>query len=242
MSQERLVRHDRRDGMLIIGVTIAAFVSINVLDLIVLTAYLLYTGKVNVVEALKETILIQIILNELTLFFWFLASAKHLFQKNIKYFYGESAALRKEILIGLGIGLTGFFLATLTAAFIERVTGFKVPTYFIEVFKPTSMENLLVWILTIWFLVAPVEELFFRGLIQTVMEGWRGGFFGVSVSSLIFGLIHFSPDLWPRSIVVFILGILYGSVFHQRKNISSCWVAHGINDTIVSLMLFFLQA
>jgi hypothetical protein len=75
-------------------------------------------------------------------------------------------------------------------------------------------------------LVAPVaEELFFRGVLQTVLVGLlRSRWWGIAAASLAFGFVHLSqPHAVPALVL---LGVLIGYVFERTGSLLPAVVIH----------------
>jgi membrane protease YdiL (CAAX protease family) len=106
-----------------------------------------------------------------------------------------------------------------------------------------------------WVLViAPFQEFFFRGWMQSELGKALGEGWGLLLATAGFTLWHYlSPilDLAPmplgRGVGVastFIVGLAYGYVFRRTGNLVSPWLAHAISGIIFTLVgaMDFLQA
>jgi len=94
------------------------------------------------------------------------------------------------------------------------------------------------WIAINLFLVVIPEEAFFRGFIQKEIFKWLGGkgaahIGSVVVASLIFTLPHF---IWVNQLpflgMVFLAGLVYGSIYQWTKAIESSIVCHFITNLV----------
>jgi membrane protease YdiL (CAAX protease family) len=89
-----------------------------------------------------------------------------------------------------------------------------------------------------FFFVAVPEELFFRGLLQNMLEARIGRSRALIVSAVIFGLSHFNklnhgfPFNWRYVLLAAIAGIFYGRAWRDRRRI----VASGITHTLVDVV------
>lgn len=97
-------------------------------------------------------------------------------------------------------------------------------------------------LLVTFFFVAIPEELFFRGLLQNMLESRIGHPRSLFVAAVIFGLSHFNKPLpfnWRYVILAGIAGIFYGRAWRNRRRI----VASGITHTLVDVVwgLWFKQ-
>jgi membrane protease YdiL (CAAX protease family) len=93
-------------------------------------------------------------------------------------------------------------------------------------------------LLVTFFFVAIPEELFFRGLLQNLLEpriGYPGSLF---VTAVIFGLSHFNKPLpfnWRYVLLATIAGVFYGRAWHDRRRLLSSATTHTLVDVIWSL-------
>jgi membrane protease YdiL (CAAX protease family) len=93
-------------------------------------------------------------------------------------------------------------------------------------------------LLVTFFFVAIPEELFFRGLLQNLLEariGYRGSLF---LASAIFGLSHFNKPLpfnWRYVLLGTVAGVFYGRAWHDRRRLLSSATTHTLVDVIWSL-------
>jgi membrane protease YdiL (CAAX protease family) len=79
-----------------------------------------------------------------------------------------------------------------------------------------------------------VEELFFRGLLQTAFTARYGPWIGIASSSVIFGAIHFEP---LNVIVLSALGAVFGFVRYRTGSIWPSMIAHAINNTLAVIAI-----
>jgi CAAX protease family protein len=92
-------------------------------------------------------------------------------------------------------------------------------------------------LLVTFFLVAIPEELFFRGLLQNLLEariGYPGSLFATSA---IFGLSHFNKPLpfnWRYVLLGTFAGVFYGRAWHDRRRLLSSTSTHTLVDVIWS--------
>jgi membrane protease YdiL (CAAX protease family) len=110
------------------------------------------------------------------------------------------------------------------------------------------------WIFTFIFVALP-EELFFRGLVQNLLErrfqgiGKTGGFGGklgslngrnlaLLLASILFGLSHFNKGglfNWRYVLLATIAGIFYGRAWREKRRLFASSVTHASVDTLWSL-------
>jgi membrane protease YdiL (CAAX protease family) len=93
------------------------------------------------------------------------------------------------------------------------------------------------WIFTFVFVALP-EELFFRGLVQNLLERRLGSLAALLVSSVLFGLSHFNKRAvfnWRYVLLATIAGLFYGRAWRQQKRLFASSITHSTVDTIWSL-------
>jgi membrane protease YdiL (CAAX protease family) len=106
------------------------------------------------------------------------------------------------------------------------------------------------WIFTFIFVALP-EELFFRGLVQNLLERHLGRNRALLVASILFGLSHFNKSSGGRfllqfagHVVVFnwryvllatIAGLFYGRAWRENRRLFASSITHASVDTVWSL-------
>jgi hypothetical protein len=90
--------------------------------------------------------------------------------------------------------------------------------------------------LTIFLFVAVAEELFFRGLLQNLLEGsFRSRHWAQACASLVFGLSHIrhapAPN-WRYVILASIAGWFYGWAYRKHRSLMASATTHALVDTI----------
>jgi membrane protease YdiL (CAAX protease family) len=103
--------------------------------------------------------------------------------------------------------------------------------------KPSASSASAALLVTFFFVAIP-EELFFRGLVQNLLEarvGYSGSLF---VTAVIFGLSHFNKPLpfnWRYVLLATIAGVFYGRAWRDRHRLLSSATTHTLVDVIWSL-------
>lgn len=107
-----------------------------------------------------------------------------------------------------------------------------------------TFNNVVFLALLVTFLGAFIEELLFRGYIQNLLINNQFSVLkSILISSLIFSLFHITNifrnnDIWSvfnQTILAFIMGILFGSLFIFTKNIMIITVIHFLINVPASL-------
>lgn len=102
-----------------------------------------------------------------------------------------------------------------------------------------SLLNLIGTFVGIYLTVAIPEEVFFRGILQNLLEKSirRGppGRYGLLIASVIFGASHFHhPPVpnWRYCIMATVAGIFYGLAYRWRRRTSASGLTHALVDTL----------
>lgn len=93
-------------------------------------------------------------------------------------------------------------------------------------------------ILLTFFLIAIPEELFFRAIIQNLLESRIGRLAALFVAAALFGLSHFnhgSAFNWRYVLLASIAGIFYGRAWRANRRIFASIVTHTAVDVVWSL-------
>ena len=92
-------------------------------------------------------------------------------------------------------------------------------------------------VITLFFVAIP-EELFFRGLLQNLLEPRVGRAGALWVSAVIFGLSHFNKPLpfnWRYVLLATIAGVFYGRAWRSRHRLLASATTHTCVDVLWSL-------
>jgi len=84
------------------------------------------------------------------------------------------------------------------------------------------------------------EELLFRSLIQTSLEGAYGNKAGLLLGALIFAIMHLTWRSIPELIFVFFAGLILGYTFQKTGSLITPIFMHAINNTVLMAVMPFL--
>jgi membrane protease YdiL (CAAX protease family) len=93
-------------------------------------------------------------------------------------------------------------------------------------------------LLITFFFVAIPEELFFRGLLQNMLEARLGRARSLRIAAVIFGLSHFNkpgPFNWRYVLLATIAGIFYGRAWRDRQRLLTSSITHTLVDVLWTL-------
>ncbi len=87
-------------------------------------------------------------------------------------------------------------------------------------------------------IVVPIaEEVFFRGVLYKWLRERWGIFIGVSVSSIIFGLVHIDIAI---AATAFVLGIVLALIYEYSNSLWTAILIHIINNGVKIILLYLL--
>ncbi len=166
-------------------------------------------------------------------------------------------------LLLLDTGLYGFLaVRRLTGAgfhFWPRLSDFKVGLRELAFYAPIaiplglglgflhvhpilpSLRKFLVAWTSIFAFVAILEETYFRGWIQNLLERRIGRLWSLLMTSVLFGLSHFNKGAthfnWRYVLLATLAGIFYGRAWREERRLVAPAVTHASVDTIWSIWL-----
>jgi hypothetical protein len=84
-----------------------------------------------------------------------------------------------------------------------------------------------------------MEELFFRGFLYPVLARRMGAFWGVVLTALPFGLMHFLQyRSWSAVLIIFLVGVVLTTIRAVTKSVAASFLAHvGYNGTLMVLAI-----
>ncbi len=132
-------------------------------------------------------------------------------------------------MLGVGVLMLGFDL-------LGRFLPMPKDTPFEQFFdRPLDAYLLAVFAVTLGPLM---EELFFRGFLYPVLARRLGAVWGILLTALPFGLIHFFQygRSWGAVLIIFLVGVVLTAVRAVTKSVASAFLAHvGYNGTLMVL-------
>jgi membrane protease YdiL (CAAX protease family) len=164
------------------------------------------------------------------------------------------APLWKEIL--LGVVLTVLFLV---AFYFSNIVSWIVvygPDVFTNppTFDSASLPQTPMWVLWWGLLVLPItvgvlEEFLYRGYLQPRLIALTNSrWLGIVLTAFFFGLQHIvlplydAPTSMSRFVSTFLIGLLFGVLYHRQKRLLPLIIAHWLVDVIGLGLLPLLAA
>lgn len=96
-----------------------------------------------------------------------------------------------------------------------------------ELIPDLSLTNLLILIIIMVFIVGLIEEIIFRSILQTSLEGLFGSFMGIFLSSLLFGIMHSVYGTSYEMLYSFFVGGFLGYLFYKTRSLPLLVMIHG---------------
>lgn len=96
-----------------------------------------------------------------------------------------------------------------------------------ELIPDLSPANLLALIIVMIFIVALVEELIFRAILQTSFEEFLGPAGGIILASLLFGIMHSTYGTPLEMVYTFFVGGFLGYLFYRTRSFPLVVMIHG---------------
>ena len=143
-----------------------------------------------------------------------------------------------------GIATVGLFVFVLSLEFISTLLEIQPPANEITEQATVSPELISVLIVLNWVLVAPAEELLFRGVIQSRLKIDFDVKWAIFLTAVIFTSIHvpnvagFTSGLIIPLMIWFTAGVVLGYVFEKTESIVTVIIIHGVYNTAIFLFLF----
>lgn len=131
------------------------------------------------------------------------------------------------------VGVREFAFYAPIAIVLGLALGFIHPN-----FHARSIAEIAGAYLITFFFVAIPEELFFRGLLQNLLEGRVGRARSLLLTACIFGLSHFNKPLpfnWRYVLMAAIAGIFYGRAWLDRRRLTCSAITHTTVDVVWGL-------
>jgi membrane protease YdiL (CAAX protease family) len=153
---------------------------------------------------------------------------------------GFSKPTGAEVALGVGAGIAGLFAASRVEVVLRSL--FPDTGGGTRLFAPTAPSFALVLVVGLIACIgAPiVEELFFRGLVQTVLTRRLGTTPAIVVQAVLFGLAHFELGMTfnqaaARCGTVMVLGLVNGWLRANTGRLGTGIVAHATYNSIVTV-------
>ncbi|WP_313891466.1 type II CAAX endopeptidase family protein [Psychrobacillus sp.] len=168
--------------------------------------------------------------------FWYFYTFTILFLMSLVFYYAkieDKVKTLEYLLYGIAFGILLYGVLAAGYKALELVPSFSTTTVdrFFQKFGPTSLWNYLLLV----FIIAPGEELFWRGFIQQQLKRWLSPFYAIVASSMLFGLSLLFSGFWLGMLGAFVIGLILGALYEWKKSMPLIILAH-----ITMIVLLFL--
>lgn len=168
--------------------------------------------------------------------FWYFYTFTVLFLTGISFFYAhfdDEVQTFEYLLLGIGYGTItyGFFAASYWVLDSLPFMSVQPIHEFLELFGPTNIWHYIL----LFFIIAPAEELFWRGFVQQYLKRYLPTFYAVLAAALLFALSLGVSGFFYGALAGFIVGTIWGLLYEWKKSMPLLIVTH-----ITALTLLFL--
>jgi membrane protease YdiL (CAAX protease family) len=123
--------------------------------------------------------------------------------------------------------------------FLPFALGIGFTLHFIK-FSPRhpSILHVITALLVVFLLTAVPEEIFFRGILQNLLEPRVGQGIALAITAALFGLSHFSKGAtfnWRYVIIAGVAGIFYGRAWRAKRQLVASSTTHTLVDVVWGL-------
>lgn len=159
---------------------------------------------------------------------------------------GFRAPTGNEIGMGIGIGFVAIMVAGRVAVLLQYLFPSGSGSHLFVSNQP-SYALVLVFALTACIGAPIVEELYFRGVVQTMLMRELGTTPGVVIQAMLFGLAHFQLGMTfnqaaVRCGTVMVLGVWNGWLRARTGRLGTGMVAHATYNVIVTVVTLIALA
>jgi membrane protease YdiL (CAAX protease family) len=123
--------------------------------------------------------------------------------------------------------------------FLPLALGLGFALHFIKFFpRIPSALHVVTALLVVFLLTAVPEEIFFRGILQNLLEPRLGPKLALAITATLFGLSHFSKGAtfnWRYAILATIAGVFYGRAWQAKKQLLASSTTHTLVDVVWGL-------
>ncbi len=139
------------------------------------------------------------------------------------------------LVFGVGYGTLTYGLIATAFRFFSIFTDQAAISidHFLTNFGPVTVWHYLLLIL----IIAPGEELFWRGIIQQKLKAYMSPFFAVLVASFLFGLSMSFSGFWLGVLAAIVSGFFWGILYEWKKSMPLIIVAHITMTILLFLVL-----
>lgn len=167
------------------------------------------------------------------------------------FVWGKPGTRFKALLMGFLTWIIAYPLVLLFSQVITLVLIYFIPDYDVTIDQVAidhlkkalpNVGTFLTLGFTVIFLVPIVEELLFRGYLQSYLRRFLNPFFSIGITSLLFAFAHFSMQQGLSNIQLipslFILSCFLGFIVERQRSIWASIGLHALFNAVTVTILF----
>lgn len=147
----------------------------------------------------------------------------------IGLFAPSQLSVVKTLGIALGLLAIAYALNWLYSTYVVPGVELQKDIKLMLAAVPRTPLNMVVLFLAAAVMAPLVEELLFRGYLQTSLKHHMGGTWAILVSALIFSLVHMQPLAIPG---LFALGAAFGYIYDRTGSLKTNILLHLANNAL----------
>ncbi len=146
----------------------------------------------------------------------------------------------KSILMAISVYFIAVFGAGILGFLIEKLTHENNSARLMSMRNIFKDQYFLIFFTCIT--AAVVEELFFRGYLQTRLEKiYKNPTIAIIFSAAIFGILHSTYGTWAQVVGPFFIGIVFSFFYKKYKNLKILIIVHFLIDVMSLMAMNFSQ-
>ncbi len=155
----------------------------------------------------------------------------------------STADLSSNVMQGIKLYLLTLPLIVLTGFIINLISSYYGVTPDMQDVAQWVLEEKSFFILTslivFGIIIAPViEEIIFRGFLQTTLKNSFGGRYAMVISAALFAGVHM--DLFAF-LQIFILGMLLGYLYEKTQTLAASIIVHVLHNSLTFVFLLYFK-
>ncbi|MFJ8066514.1 lysostaphin resistance A-like protein [Psychrobacillus sp. NPDC096426] len=168
--------------------------------------------------------------------FWYFYTFTTLFLMSLAYYYVKIEDELRTVhyfILSIAYGALAYALLFIGYKLIDFTPFLSIKSInsFMNKFGPSSIWHYLLLL----FIIAPGEELFWRGFIQQQLKKYIPPVFSIMLGAALYSLSFAFSEFWLGILAAFIVGLAFGLLYEWKKSMPLIILAH-----ITMLVLLFL--
>lgn len=135
----------------------------------------------------------------------------------------------------VGLGLAGGVVTTVVVNVVGALIPIGQDSTAVDVFDGKGVAGTITLVVFAGLLAPIVEELFFRGLVQTALVARFGPLVGIGLTAFAFGLVHLEP---ANLHLLAIVGVALGWLRWRYRSLWPSMIAHATFNSITLIAYF----